>query len=180
MFRSVETSILHQLALKSRVSKFSPNELIVHRGDEGKSLFFIVDGEAEIISSDGQTIFDTVGSGTFFGEVALFFDIKRTADVRSKNVTTVFELDKSSLQSVLNQYPLVSRILLDKANENFQLHKKRELNVSLVLEPTTQNGFNAEALGIEATASRFRRVSFLFFLFFFWGGPFVLIKRNDT
>jgi len=73
---------------------FEENKLIIRRGEDANSMFFIISGEVQVESDDGSKIYAEMGQNSFFGEVALFYDIKRTANIRAKTQCTVMELYK--------------------------------------------------------------------------------------
>jgi len=73
---------------------FEQNKIIIRRGEDAHSMFFIISGEVQVESDDGNKIYAEMGQNSFFGEVALFYDIKRTANIRAKTQCTVMELDK--------------------------------------------------------------------------------------
>jgi hypothetical protein len=56
---------------------------IVHQGDHGDAMFFVLDGEVRVrlIISGKESTLVTLGPGDFFGEVALFDQGPRSADV---------------------------------------------------------------------------------------------------
>ena len=88
---------------------YAPGEVVVHRNDEGSSMFVINRGRAEVLVPDtgGQLQQVAVlGPGSFFGEMSLFTGEARTADVRALE-----ELDLLGIQK-----PAIERLLLENDN----------------------------------------------------------------
>ncbi|MFZ0891736.1 MAG: Crp/Fnr family transcriptional regulator [Thermoplasmata archaeon] len=70
---------LKGLAKWVQVTAFAPDERVVKRGDEGTGLFLILEGSAEV--RRGSRVLAKLGPGQFFGEMTLFDDEPRSADV---------------------------------------------------------------------------------------------------
>ncbi len=64
---------------------------VIHEGDEGDRFYVIADGEVEIVR-DGQVV-AARGRGEGFGEIALIYDVPRTATVRTTRDTRLYSLD---------------------------------------------------------------------------------------
>jgi len=76
-----------------------PGEMIVRRGDQGDSMYFISSGAAEVSLGGGEVI--TLGSGQFFGELALITDQPRTADVKAISFTDLLVLRRRDFQDLI-------------------------------------------------------------------------------
>lgn len=81
-----------------------PNTVIVHKGDIGREMFFIVSGFVEIILDDG-TVVAKLGEGSFFGEVALINNVRRTATVRAGTFVDLYILTKDKFDEIASDYP---------------------------------------------------------------------------
>ncbi len=79
LFRSLEPPELKEIARLSKEAAFKEGETIVRRGEPGLGFYVIVTGQAEVRKS-GETV-AKLGRGSFFGELALFDDQPRSADV---------------------------------------------------------------------------------------------------
>jgi len=102
------SEIAHLLFLK----RFSRNEVIIKEGDEADGMYFILDGEVEVVrESDNLCI--SLKAGDFFGEIALLKDGKRTATVTAKKRCEMLELTTYDFNKLVRTKPQ----LLEKIEE---------------------------------------------------------------
>jgi hypothetical protein len=67
---------------------------VVTQGEEGDRLYAIADGEVEVVSDD--RLVTTLGRGEAFGEIALMYDVPRTATVRTRRDSHLYALDRET------------------------------------------------------------------------------------
>ncbi|KNE71784.1 hypothetical protein AMAG_16089 [Allomyces macrogynus ATCC 38327] len=102
--------VIKALSRSLRPELFLPGDLMVTKGDAGKDMFFIRRGKAEVVSEDLSEVYDAMGEGTYFGELALLTsDAKRTANIRAATHCDIRVLDKQSLDHVLAHFPDLRR-----------------------------------------------------------------------
>ncbi|KAJ3159299.1 hypothetical protein HDU86_001902 [Geranomyces michiganensis] len=160
LFKDADLSLLHQLALVLKLRIYAPGASIIKKDEVGTSMYFVLDGTAEVVSEDGATIYAELNATSFFGEVALLFEVNRTATVRARTRTTVFELRKDALTAVLDQNSRspsgaeFARTMRERAKANFELFQSRQRKVEEMSSAETP----AEEFGLEATASRLKQV----------------------
>jgi CRP/FNR family transcriptional regulator, cyclic AMP receptor protein len=70
---------LRTLADRVQVVAFEKGDTVVQRGDEGNGLYLILDGAADV--RRGNRALARLGVGQFFGELSLFDNQPRSADV---------------------------------------------------------------------------------------------------
>ena len=92
--------------LKPRLSL--PDERIVRRGQRGESMFFIASGAA-VVLIPGKPV--ELGSGEFFGELALLTGQPRNADVISLGYCRLLELGADEFQALLVGDPEMKRAI---------------------------------------------------------------------
>ncbi|MDM8565290.1 ABC transporter substrate-binding protein [Candidatus Halobeggiatoa sp. HSG11] len=93
---------------------FSQGDVIVKQGDEGDSLFIVVEGVVgvQVQTDDGRTKeVARLGAGDFFGEMALLTGESRTATVIALVDTDVFELTKADIKPLIAEQPEVSKMV---------------------------------------------------------------------
>jgi len=81
--------------------------VVVKQGDPGDAMYLIIDGElrARITSGDKETILATFGPGDFFGDMALFDNGPRSADVVANKESTVLKLTTISFGRLMKDAP---------------------------------------------------------------------------
>jgi small-conductance mechanosensitive channel len=89
-----------ELVAKCRFQVFGPNEPLVTRGEEGRSMFVLLDGEVEVIgrNTDGpRVVLAKLGAGECFGEMSLLTGEPRNATVRAAGDVVALEIRKGDL-----------------------------------------------------------------------------------
>ncbi len=79
LFGGLEEQELRAIAKLSKEMTFREGETIVKEGDSGLGFYLIIEGEA-VVKRKNRTV-AKLGRGSFFGEMALFDDQPRSADV---------------------------------------------------------------------------------------------------
>ncbi|KAJ3232422.1 hypothetical protein HDU78_007169 [Chytriomyces hyalinus] len=130
IFSSAPDSFVDALAMAVKCLIFKAGENIVAVDEESDAMYFILSGTVEVVGSNGA-IHAEITAGSFFGEVGVLLNMKRTASVRSKEESHVFQLAKKDLDKVIHDYPSVKETLKAAAEERYKLFKQRS-------ESTTQ------------------------------------------
>ncbi|XP_019830082.2 cyclic nucleotide-gated channel alpha-4 [Bos indicus] len=151
IFQNCEASLLEELVLKLQPQTYSPGEYVCRKGDIGREMYIIREGQLAVVADDGVTQYAVLGAGLYFGEISII-NIKgnmsgnrRTANIKSLGYSDLFCLSKEDLREVLSEYPQAQAVMEEKGREI--LLKMNKLDV------------NAEAAEIalqEATEARLR------------------------
>ncbi|XP_050796038.1 cyclic nucleotide-gated cation channel alpha-4 [Gopherus flavomarginatus] len=123
LFQTCERGLLEELVLKLRPQVYSPGEYVCRKGDIGREMYFIREGQLAVVGDDGRTRFAMLGEGLYFGEISII-NIKgnksgnrRTANIRSIGYSDLFCLSKEDLQEVLGEFPSAKAALEAKGRE---------------------------------------------------------------
>ena len=88
---------------------------ICREGEEGTTLFVVDQGEVDIIvnASDMQEILvDTIGPGTYFGEMAFLGETTRMATIRSRTPCRLLSIEEEDFMAIAQANPSLLRTLL--------------------------------------------------------------------
>jgi CPA1 family monovalent cation:H+ antiporter len=97
-----------------------PDELIVRKGERGDAVFFIASGAAEVILPDRRV---PLGSGDFFGEMALITGEPRQADVKSQTYCRLLVLRKADFDRFMRANPDVRGKINEVASRRLMENK---------------------------------------------------------
>ncbi len=86
---------------------YQAGEYIFLKGDPGLALFFVLDGQVDIILNDGNNKYKLAELfvGDFFGEIALLGEDSRTASALAAKESKLAVLFKNDLDEFINKYP---------------------------------------------------------------------------
>ena len=80
---------------------------VVKQGDHGDAMYLVLEGElrVRILIGGKESILATLGVGEFFGEIALFDQGPRSADVIANHDSRLLKITSAAFQSLLRQAP---------------------------------------------------------------------------
>jgi CRP/FNR family transcriptional regulator, cyclic AMP receptor protein len=85
---------------------FKPGNVLIEEGTSGGEFFVLVEGSAEV-RRKGRWI-DTLGSGDFFGEMALLSDRPRNATVTTTSAVDSLVITKWRFRQLVSSNPLIA------------------------------------------------------------------------
>ena len=77
----------------------APGVAIIRQGEEGDAFYAIRSGRVDVLT-DGELV-QTLGPGSYVGEIALLTDVPRTATVVARTPVRVFRLDREGFERVI-------------------------------------------------------------------------------
>ena len=92
--------------------------MIIRKGQVGDCMYFIADGEVEVELPHDKRI--SLGSGAFFGEMALFENRPRSANVVTKRTSTLLVLDVVEFRMLMGQHPELAQTIDAEAKRRAQ------------------------------------------------------------
>lgn len=97
------------LLKRARINRIGKKATIVHAGTESHSLYLILKGSVSVIlkeDDEREIVVAYLNAGDFFGEMGLFEPkALRTAEVRTREVCEIAEVDYNVFQELSQQYP---------------------------------------------------------------------------
>lgn len=114
LFRMLDAARIAAIAGVLRARGVERGERIIRKGDKGDSMYFIVSGEVEV---DMDTVAPKVrlGTGEFFGEIALIADRERTATITALTVCKLLVLRKDDFERFMDAHPDLKQAVHDAA-----------------------------------------------------------------
>ena len=93
--------------LISEIHDFAPGEKLLEQGAMGRSMYMILEGEANVIRRDGEVerVLAQLEPGQIIGEVGYVRAIERTADVTAETAVTALRFDYDRMQKDLKFFP---------------------------------------------------------------------------
>lgn len=110
LFASLGKKDLARIAEVGQPKSFRAGEKVVAAGDKGIGFYLVMNGKVEV-HGGGKTI-ATLEPGSFFGEMALFDEQPRTADVVAAVPTECLVLSRWEFWGVLGDKPEAMRTLM--------------------------------------------------------------------
>ena len=109
LFQDFSGELLEAITNSFHLRELKPEEVLFNQGDDGESLFVLVEGLLEVsLQVEGEKRHLTfLRPGSFLGEMALLTGEKRSANVTSSTESLVGELTKESIMSLATENPEV-------------------------------------------------------------------------
>ena len=115
LFQGTEDKFISEVALRLEPMICTPGDYIFREGEEGHEMFFVIQGELEVINSRTGEVLTVMGPGEFFGEVALFLSQRRSATIRAKTYCDLYKLGRETFDRIVENYPAIAREIEQKA-----------------------------------------------------------------
>ncbi len=110
LFSSLSKRQLRTIADSGRERTYHAGDTIVKTGDTGIGFYLLLDGQAHVVR--GGNVVATLAPRQFFGEMALFDEQPRTADVRAATNLRCLILSPWEFWSSVGKEPEALRVLL--------------------------------------------------------------------
>jgi putative ABC transport system ATP-binding protein len=106
LFKDVSPSDLTDIAQRMQREEFPPGYIICKQGDPGDRFYVIDEGTVNVLieSASGTRGAATLGSGRFFGEVALLRDEPRNATIVTDSSVSTYTLSKENFLAAVKAH----------------------------------------------------------------------------
>ncbi|HKS89534.1 MAG TPA: cyclic nucleotide-gated ion channel [Stellaceae bacterium] len=113
-FHHIGASLIAEVARLLRPRDYPTGAVVVRRGEPGDCMYFVADGEVEVQLQTGPL---RLGSGEFFGELALLTGDPRNASVVAAESCTLLALDIVDFHELLARQPELARVIREEARK---------------------------------------------------------------
>ena len=118
LFRELKPWQMKRIVLLGKVQTKDAGNLAIEQGEEGSSMYLLLEGTAEVVMRDIKTgkdiLLTKLNPGDVFGEIALVEPGPRSADVRALEPINYLEIDWNGLKRIQRIYPrIASRLFLN-------------------------------------------------------------------
>ncbi len=110
IFREIDRDALTQLCQYAKTRKFRKGAVVFSKGDPGDRLLLVMSGTVKIgvsAASGRSTIFNLVGAGALFGEIAFLDGSARTADAVANTACEILTFDKRDFLPFMQSQPVL-------------------------------------------------------------------------
>ncbi len=110
VFAGLADKALKQLAALGEFYEVTVDDWVVRTGDPCDAVYFILSGELRVrltvgvLDKQDKTLCK-LGGGEFFGELGMFLQSKRTADVLAESPSRLFRISSNAFQLIVKQIP---------------------------------------------------------------------------
>ncbi|MDZ8104401.1 MAG: cyclic nucleotide-binding domain-containing protein [Nostoc sp. DedQUE12a] len=124
---------LFELIPQLKMLTFQPGEIVIRQGEIADKFYILVEGKVEVIQelpNSESKLLKTLGPNTYFGEIGLLQETKRTATVRATNdaAIKVFAIERydfyqmvvtSKMTHALLNYQAIKSLLIQKLKTSY-------------------------------------------------------------
>ena len=115
LFQGLDPEEIETLEAHAHPRTYRKHTIILERGDESSSLYFIEKGKVKVFVADDEgkeVVLNTLGPGDYFGELALLGEIPRTASVISLEDTRCRILGRHDFLDLVRERPQIALNLI--------------------------------------------------------------------
>ncbi|HAN74275.1 MAG TPA: cyclic nucleotide-binding protein [Planktothrix sp. UBA10369] len=120
LFQNAEPCFIEDLIIKLKPRILPPNDYVIREEQIGHEMYFVKRGQLQAFSEKTGKVYTVMAAGSFFGEIALIYDSRRTASVKTLTYCELFVLYKEDFNKVLENYPQFSKKVKEIAEERYQ------------------------------------------------------------
>ena len=111
---SLSNQELGHLVRLGELRHAQPGEMLIKRGDPGDALFFVLGGavRARIFVGGEEKTLSKISAGEFFGDMAMFTQSPRSADVVAESQARLLRFGADSFRMLIGQNPAAAAPML--------------------------------------------------------------------
>lgn len=122
LFSQCNNRELGRIASLADEIKVDEGTILTNEGKPGREFFVIAEGEADVTL--GRRKLDTLGAGSFFGEMSLLDNQPRAATVKAATPMILYVVDPRSFATLLDKTPSVAKKIMREVAERLRKIEK--------------------------------------------------------
>jgi CRP/FNR family transcriptional regulator len=121
LFKGLPADCLHALEQGSEVREFRSGHVFFRTGEKGQRLFLLEKGEVQTFRTSGarKLIIAELKPPAIFGEMAFVGQCMYHCAAQTTRSSQIRIIGRAGLETLLEQYPVITRRLLDLVSERF-------------------------------------------------------------
>ncbi|MCM2323828.1 MAG: cyclic nucleotide-binding domain-containing protein [Oligoflexia bacterium] len=114
IFRELPPEDLQLLADQFEVRELPTDSVVIHEGELSDEFFILRSGTAKVTRGKfgEDVIITSLNPGDYFGEAALFQNVKRTANIQAVEFVTLLVIRKKAFENFLDAHPAAAKRIL--------------------------------------------------------------------
>jgi len=108
-FYDADPDFVSAIITKLQFEVYLEGDIIIREGELGTEMYFLKSGTVSV-SCDGETT-DDLTDGSYFGEICLLTNARRTATVEAKSVCDIYILHAEDFREVVDEYPEMRQVM---------------------------------------------------------------------
>ena len=111
IFEGLSVSELAAIASVTEEVVHPIGTVVIKEGEPGETMYMIIKGEVSVIKGKKEGLeieLDRIRTGDYFGEMALFEDVVRSATIRTEEETRLLVLHKREFTEIVREYPQIA------------------------------------------------------------------------
>eukprot|EP01065_Artemidia_motanka_P049575 TRINITY_DN8243_c0_g1_i2.p1 TRINITY_DN8243_c0_g1~~TRINITY_DN8243_c0_g1_i2.p1 ORF type:complete len:2027 (+),score=506.89 TRINITY_DN8243_c0_g1_i2:151-6081(+) len=137
-----DTDFIGEIVGRMKPVVAAPGAEVLSEGTIGTSMYFVGKGHLSVVDGAGETV-GALGSGDFFGDMSLIYNIRCSASVVAERYTDLFVLSRSDFQDIQVMYPTQTKVIEDTARTNFQRYALADIIEKVPMFSATSAEFKA-------------------------------------
>jgi CRP-like cAMP-binding protein len=111
VFAELPAAELDELAATMREVEFEAGAQVITLDDYGTAIYFIEQGQADVLADGEEATTQALGPGDMFGEIALLLTGQRTASVVARTAMRLLSLSGQDFERIRARVPELERSL---------------------------------------------------------------------
>ena len=130
IFEDLTSNEFEEISRLVHKRNYKKGEIIFKKNSPGEGMYIILSGSVNIIDPDSETVFASLSSNNFFGEMALLDEEPRSAQAIATSPSDLIGFFRTDMKSLISRFPdMGNKILLNLSQ--VLAERLREANILL-------------------------------------------------